>query len=251
MPGAAQQLGSAAPGVGSVRERLRSYDWPALRSGLHEHGFARLPGLLRPSECDAVRALYDEPRRFRKHVDLARHRFGDKGDYRYFANPLPRMVRSLRTACYARLAPVANSWAERLRLEERYPASLGAFLARCHAAGQTRPTPLVLRYDAGGYNCLHQDRYGRVAFPLQVVVLLSRPGRDFRGGELLLVEQRPRMQSRGTALALEQGEAVVFTNAERPVASARGYARARMRHGVSPLLDGERFTLGIIFHDAA
>lgn len=234
-----------------MRGRLGGYDWAGVRGSLDAAGWARLPGLLTPEECDAIRGLHGEQRRFRKHVDLASHRFGDHGEYGYFANPLPRPVRSLRTACYARLAPIANEWAERLRKPERYPRSLAPFLERCHEAGQARPTPLLLRYEEGGYNCLHQDRYGAVAFPLQLVVLLSRPARDFTGGELLLVEQRPRMQARGSALALAQGEGVLFPNTERPVETARGYARAQMRHGVSPVLEGERFTLGIIFHDAA
>lgn len=233
----------------SSGDRYR-YDWRAVAAELDAWGRARLPGLLDAAECDALRALYPQRRRFRTFVDLARQRFGAGGDYRYFARPLPRLVQALRSGLYARLAPLANAWQARLGRAERFPPRLDAFLARCRAAGQTRPTPLLLRYEADGYNCLHQDLYGEVAFPLQVVCLLSRPVRDFEGGELLLVEQRPRQQSRGEALVLAQGEAVVFANAERPVDGARGTFRARMRHGVSRVHAGERTTLGILFHDA-
>jgi uncharacterized protein len=233
-----------------VRARLTRYDWPRLGGDLDARGWARLPALLAPGECETLRSLYAERRRFRSFVDLAAHRFGEAGDYRYFAAPLPRTVRSLRAALYARLVPVANRWRERLGRDEPHPASHAAFLADCRAAGQTRPTPLLLRYQAGGYNCLHQDLYGSVFFPLQVVVLLSRPGRDFDGGELLLVEQRPRMQSRGEAVTLAQGEGIVFANSERPVEGARGPYRVQMRHGVSRVHRGERYTLGLIFHDA-
>jgi hypothetical protein len=184
-------------------------------------------------------------------VDLGRQRFGDRGDYRSFAHPLPAEIQTLRSALYRGLAPIANRWQEALGLPERFPRGLPAFLRTCRDAGQTRPTPLVLHYLEGGYNCLHQDRYGAVAFPLQVAILLSTPERDFAGGEFLLTEQRPRMQSRGEAVPLARGEGIVFPNAERPVRGRRGPFRAQVRHGVSRLERGERYTLGIIFHDAA
>ena len=181
---------------------------------------------------------------------MAKYRFG-AGEYKYFANPLPPLVQRLRTETYARLVPVANRWMERLGKPHRYPAALDEFLARCREQGQTRPTPLLLRYEAGGYNCLHQDLYGELAFPLQMVVALSARESDYTGGEFLLVEQRPRAQSRGEAIAIEQGGAVIFANNERPVPSARGDSRVVMRHGVSRVRSGVRMTLGIIFHDAA
>jgi hypothetical protein len=180
---------------------------------------------------------------------MSRHRFGE-GQYAYFSNPLPRLVRSLRAGLYPPLARIANGWAAALGREQRQPSTLKEFLEHCHQQGQRQPTPLLLRYEAGGYNRLHQDLYGDVAFPLQVAVLLSRPGRDFDGGEFLLLEQRPRMQSRGEAIALRRGEAVVFPNHERPVLGTRGYSRAQVRHGVSTVHAGERLTLGVIFHDA-
>jgi len=231
------------------RSRLDVIDWAAVARELDGAGYARLPALLTADECRELRALYGDARRFRKRVVMEQHRFG-AGEYQYFANPLPALVGNLRRALYARLAPIANAWRARLAIDERFPATLAGFLAECHARGQTRPTPLLLRYRAGGYNRLHQDLYGPVAFPLQLTCLLSRPGVDFTGGEFLLIEQRPRMQSRGDAIALEQGEAIVFPTRERPVASARGEARAQHRHGVSVVRSGERTTLGIIFHDA-
>ena len=240
----------SASDAARIRDRLARSDWARVARDLDAAGYARLPGLLDAAQCDAARALYRDERRFRSFVDLGAKRFGDHGDYRYFASPLPALVGTLRSQLYARLAPIANRWCERLGDERRYPARLRPWLEACHAAGQTRPTPLVLRYEAGGYNCLHQDRYGALAFPLQVAVLLSRPGRDFEGGEFLLVEQRPRMQSRGAAIALERGEAIVFPNAERPADGARRTYRVAVRHGVSPLARGERYTLGLIFHDA-
>jgi hypothetical protein len=230
--------------------RLAAIDWPRVARELDAAGYARLPGLLGAAECRELAALYGEPRRFRKRVVMEQHRFG-AGEYQYFANPLPALVRRLRTGLYAKLAPIANEWRARLGARERYPASLARFLADCHAHGQQRPTPLLLHYRAGGYNRLHQDLYGAIAFPLQFTCLLSRPGIDFTGGEFLLVEQRPRMQSRGDAIALEHGEGIIFPTRERPVASARGVARAQLRHGVSVVRSGERTTLGIIFHDAS
>jgi len=232
--------------------RVARYDWSALEADIDARGHARLPGLLTGSECAELVKTYAERDRFRSFVDLAKHRFGDKGDYRYFADPLPSLVQALRAGLYPPLAAIANRWQERLRIGSQFPESLAEFSEQCRASGQTRPTPLILRYDAEGYNCLHQDRYGEVAFPLQVACLLSRFGveADFEGGEFLLVEQRPRMQSRGEALTLAQGEGVVFPNSVRPAEGIRGTHRVQVRHGVSRILSGERYTLGIIFHDA-
>jgi hypothetical protein len=232
------------------RDRLQSLDWSAIDTALDRDGFARAGVLLDPDECAALAGLYDEQARFRKTVEMERHRFG-AGQYRYFARPLPSLVQRLRSGLYRRLAPAANRWSGWLGREERFPPSLRGFLERCERAGQTRPTPLLLRYGEGGYNCLHRDLYGEVAFPLQGAVLLSRPGVDYAGGEFLLVEQRPRAQSIGHALALEQGELVIFATAERPAPGARGPVRASMRHGVSRIERGERFTLGLILHDAS
>ncbi len=229
--------------------RLSGIDWSKVARDLDADGYARLPALLGAAECRELAALYAEPRRFRKRVVMEQHRFG-AGEYQYFAYPLPALVRTLRMGLYARLAPIANAWLARLGSRERHPDSHAAFLERCHARGQTRPTPLLLHYRAGGYNRLHQDLYGVIAFPLQFTCLLSAPGVDFTGGEFLLVEQRARMQARADAIALELGEGIVFPTRERPVASARGAARAQHRHGVSVVRSGERTTLGIIFHDA-
>ncbi len=232
----------------SLEARLADLDWPALEADLDERGYARAGPLLTPAECERLIALWEERERFRSHVDLERHGFG-RGAYRYFARPLPPTVETLRKELYPPLARIANRWQARLGGDERFPRTLRAFLERCRRAGQERPTPLVLRYGAGDYNCLHQDLYGEVAFPLQAALLLSDPS-DFRGGEFLLVEQRPRRQSRGHAIALERGEAVLFPNAARPVTGTRGFYRAHHRHGVSDITSGTRLTLGIIFHDA-
>lgn len=251
-PASVQNGGMAGAESGGDRDlvrRLARVDWKRVAADLDALGHARIPRLLSAAECRSVAALWSQEERFRSHVDMARHRFGE-GEYRYFANPLPPPVRALRAALYPPLARIANAWAEMLGQEQRHPPTLKGFVEHCHSAGQKRPTPLLLRYEAGGYNRLHQDLYGSVAFPLQVAVLLSRPEREFRGGEFLLVEGRPRMQSRGEALVLERGEAVVFPNRERPLRGARGYARAQVRHGVSTLHTGVRLTLGIIFHDA-
>ena len=228
---------------------MQGYDWAAVTRSLDDVGYARLAGLLTAAECRTLIRLYSERERFRSFVDMGRHRFGE-GEYRYFAAPLPGLVQSLRTDLYARLVPIANAWSERMGEPAALPPRLRDYQRRCRAAGQTRPTPLLLHYRAGGYNCLHQDLYGTLAFPLQVVILLSEPGRDFQGGELLLVENRPRMQSRGTALRLARGEGLVFPCRERPIQGLRRTYRAGIRHGVSVLEAGERFTLGIIFHDA-
>jgi hypothetical protein len=225
-------------------------EWPGFLAAVDERGYAVLPGLLDPGACGELTALYDHEEAFRSRVVMARHNFG-RGEYQYLRYPLPPVVAALREAFYRALVPLANQWHERLRLEPRFPATLAAYLARCHAAGQQRPTPLILKYEDGDYNCLHQDLYGDFVFPVQATVLLSAPGRDFAGGEFMLVEQRPRMQSKGEVVPLGHGDAVIFAVNHRPVAGARGVYRAKMRHGVSRLRGGRRFTLGIIFHDAA
>jgi hypothetical protein len=225
-------------------------EWPGFLAALDERGYAVVPGLLDPGACGELAALYDHEEAFRSRVVMAHHNFG-RGEYQYLRYPLPPVVAALREALYPALVPLANQWHERLRLEPRFPATLAAYLARCHAAGQQRPTPLILKYEAGDYNCLHQDLYGDLVFPVQATVLLSAPERDFAGGEFMLVEQRPRMQSKGEVVPLGHGDAVIFAVNHRPVAGARGVYRARMRHGVSRLRRGRRFTLGIIFHDAA
>ena len=225
-------------------------DWAAIAASLDADGWARIPHLLTPRQCASVRASFARDRLFRSTIDMRRHGYGS-GEYRYFAYPLPAVVARLRTSLYMPLATIARRWAERLGNDSAaFPPTLAAFLARCHAAGQRRPTPLVLRYGPGDWNALHQDRYGAVAFPLQVLIVLSERGRDYEGGEVILVEQRPRAQSRATAFTLDEGEGLVFTNRERPVRGSRGDHRVTMRHGVSVLRSGERLTLGIIFHDA-
>lgn len=226
------------------------YDWAALAADLDARGWAILPGLLDPATCAAIAAGYDDPTAFRSQVVMARHGFG-RGEYRYYRYPAPDPIAGLRTALYPSLVGVANRWHERLGISTRFPADHGDFLARCHGAGQARPTPLLLCYGPGDYNCLHQDLYGEHAFPLQVAILLSRPGEDFAGGEFVLTEQRPRMQSRVEVVPLAQGDAVVFAVNHRPVAGSRGDYRVAMRHGVSSVRSGRRHTLGIIFHDAA
>jgi hypothetical protein len=224
-------------------------DWRRIEDELDADGWAILRGLLPAGACAEIADLYDQTGRFRSEVIMARHSFG-RGAYKYFAYPLPALIQSLRMALYPRLAPIANRWNERLGLDWRFPDDHAAFLARCHAAGQTRPTPLLLRYGAGDYNCLHQDLYGQHVFPLQVAILLSRPGEDFTGGEFVLTEQRPRMQSRASVAPLGQGDAVVFAVNQRPVRGVRGDYRVVQRHGVSRVSSGRRHTLGVIFHDA-
>lgn len=231
--------------------RIASFDWSAIVADLDARGWAVLPDLLSHAECDDAARLYaDDAHVFRKRVVMARHGFGC-GEYRYFAYPLPAIVRDLRAELYPRLAPVANAWSGYLGTSIRYPADLAAFLTRCHEAGQTRPTPLLLRYGAGDYNRLHQDLYGEHVFPLQVATLLSEPGSDFTGGEFVLTEQRPRMQSRATVVPLGKGDAAIFAVDGRPEYGARGAYRVRLRHGVSTVRSGERLTLGTIFHDAS
>jgi hypothetical protein len=240
----------------AIGDRLAAIDWSGVDTSLDAQGFAHLPAILDPDDCQTLAALYPQDARFRSRIDMSRFRFG-VGEYKYFGAPLPPMVQSLREELYSRLAPTANRWSDRLGLKSEirnpkseFPAALDEFLERCHEAGQARPTPLLLSYATGGYNCLHQDIYGDVAFPLQVVVALSRVDVDYRGGEFLLVEQRPRAQSRGHALRLDQGAAIVFATRDRPAAGTRGDYRVTMRHGVSTITAGARMTLGLIFHDA-
>lgn len=224
-------------------------DGDALAGELGTQGWARLPRLLDAGACRTISAMYDDEHRFRSRVVMARHNFG-RGEYRYFDYPLPPAIAALREALYPPLAVIANQWCTRLGRAPDYPAALQDYLVRCHAAGQTRPTPLLLRYGAGDWNCLHRDRYGEEVFPLQVAVLLSRPGEDFDGGEFVLTEQRPRMQSRVGVVPLLQGDAVVFAVDERPVRGQRGDYRVHLRHGVSVVRRGQRHVLGLIFHDA-
>ncbi|QPC92023.1 2OG-Fe(II) oxygenase [Mesorhizobium sp. INR15] len=229
--------------------RVAGYDWPALSAELDGFGCAVIEKLLSPQECLEIAGLYPDEQHFRSHIHMARHGFG-KGEYRYFKYPLPDVLGGLRTALYPRLADVANGWNQRMGLAERYPAKHADFLEQCHAAGQTRPTPLLLQYVPGDFNCLHQDLYGDLAFPLQVAILLSEPGEDFTGGEFALTEQRPRMQSRVEVVHLRQGDAVAFAVHNRPVQGTKGNYRVNLRHGVSRLRSGMRHTVGIIFHDA-
>ena len=232
-----------------LRRRIDGYDWSAIAAALDADGWAVLPKLLGARQCAALAAGYDEHARYRSTVSMQRHGFG-RGEYRYFGYPLPPLVQTLRERLYPRLAPVATRWNAALGAGDAYPDALDEFLARCHAAAQTRPTPLLLRYGEGDYNCLHQDIYGEHVFPLQVAILLSQPGRDFDGGEFVLTEQRPRMQSRAQVVPLQQGDAVAFAVRHRPQRGARGHYRVNLRHGVSALRAGTRHTLGVIFHDA-
>jgi hypothetical protein len=238
----ATQRGTAA--------RVEAIDWPAITADLDDQGWAVFPKLLAPAECQEIAGLYAVGGRFRSRVVMARHGFG-RGEYQYFAYPLPDLVEGLRGELYLRLFPIANRWNETMGINVRFPADHAAFLERCHAAGQTRPTPLLLQYGPGDYNCLHQDLYGEHVFPLQVAILLSEPGEDFEGGEFVLTEQRPRMQSRPSVVPLRRGDAVVFAVNQRPVQGSRGFYRTALRHGVSRIRTGHRHTAGIIFHDAA
>lgn len=232
-----------------IRKRVAAVDWKRVRGELDERGYARIERLLTASQCRETAALYSDERRFRKTISLEQHRFG-AGEYKYFRYPLPPLIRALREWLYRPLAAIANDWAAALGLGDRFPSRHREFIDVCHRQGQRRATPLLLHYQKDGFNCLHQDVYGRAFFPLQVACLLSSPGRDFTGGEFLLSEQRPRVQTRAEAIALRQGEAIVFPNQLRPVAGKRGTYRAQLRHGVSRIRSGERCTLGIIFHDA-
>ena len=240
----------AKPDAGKViAGRVSAIDWPAIVAHVDGNGWSVLERLLSPDECGDIAGLYGRDQGFRSHIVMARHGFG-RGEYKYFSYPLPDMVTELRTALYPYLAPVANRWNEAMGIDVRYPETHADFIARCHEAGQTRPTPLLLQYGAGDYNCLHQDLYGEHVFPLQVAILLSEPERDFTGGEFVLTEQRPRMQSRAAVVPLRQGDAVVFAVHNRPVKGTRGTYRVNLRHGVSQLRTGRRHTVGIIFHDA-
>jgi hypothetical protein len=238
-----------AAGETSVDRRIDAYDWNAIGNDLDGFGCAVLPLLLSPDECDDIATLYPREEHFRSHIHMARHGFG-KGEYRYFKYPLPALVGELRTALYGHVVTFANAWNERMTIATRYPKAHAEYLKICHQAGQTRATPLLLQYGDGDFNCLHQDLYGDLAFPLQVTVLLSAPGRDFAGGEFVLTEQRPRMQSRVEVVPLQQGDAVLFAVHNRPVQGTKGPYRVNLRHGVSRLRSGRRHTLGIIFHDA-
>jgi uncharacterized protein len=239
----------ATPAAVAAADRVAALDWTRLTEQLDGFGNAMIEGLLTPEECRAVSALYPDDAQFRSHVHMARHGFG-KGEYKYFKYPLPDLIFGLRTALYPRLAIVANAWNERMNVDQRYPAEHAEFLRRCHNAGQTRPTPLLLQYVPGDFNCLHQDLYGDLAFPLQIAILLSEPVKDFTGGEFVLTEQRPRMQSRAEVVPLKQGDAVVFAVHNRPVQGTKGNYRVNLRHGVSRLRSGKRHTVGVIFHDA-
>ncbi len=239
---------SAGTMTEDLAARVAAVDWPRVAHDLDAQGFATLERLLAPELCDQLTDLYEHGR-FRSRVVMANHGYG-RGEYKYFAYPLPDLVATLRSTTYPHLAPIANRWNEAMGIDVRFPDVHAAFLERCHAAGQTRPTPLLLRYGAGDYNCLHQDLYGEHVFPLQIAVLLSAPGDEFTGGEFVLTEQRPRMQSRPSVVPLHKGDAVVFAVHHRPVQGTRGAYRVNMRHGVSKLLSGQRHTLGVIFHDA-
>jgi hypothetical protein len=232
-----------------VAGRVAALDWKGIAAELDAHGCALAAAILSSAECEALAALYASEDRFRSRIMMARHGFG-RGEYKYFAYPLPEVVAALRTALYPELALIANRWNEIMRIEVRYPGDHAAFLDRCHRAGQTRPTPLLLQYGTGDYNCLHQDLYGEHVFPLQATFLLSAPGKDFAGGEFVLTEQRPRMQSRAEVVPLRQGDGVIFAVNHRPVQGARGGYRVKLRHGVSRVRSGHRRTLGVIFHDA-
>ena len=240
---------SRASAVAPAEGRVAAYDWHALGGELDNYGCAVLPKLLSPEECRTIAALYCDESHFRSHIHMARHGFG-KGEYRYFKYPLPDLLDELRTAFYPYLAGSANEWNRRLGIDERYPNNHASFLKQCHDSGQTRPTPLLLQYVAGDFNCLHQDLYGNLAFPIQVAILLSEPGKDFTGGEFVLTEQRPRMQSRAEVVPLRQGDAVAFAVHNRPVQGSKGNYRVTLRHGVSRVRSGMRHTVGIIFHDA-
>ena len=229
--------------------RVDAFDWQRVGKELDEYGSALLPGVLSPEECQALAGLYTDDGLFRSRVIMGRHGFG-RGEYKYFSYPLPDIIQGLRTALYHRLAPVANRWNAAMGIDVRYPEQHGEFVQRCHDAGQLRPTPLLLQYGEGDYNCLHQDVYGEHVFPIQVAILLSKPAKDFTGGEFVLTEQRPRMQSRPEVVPLRQGDAVAFAVHHRPVQGTRGTYRVNLRHGVSRLRSGRRHTLGIIFHDA-
>ncbi|MBR1148690.1 2OG-Fe(II) oxygenase [Bradyrhizobium sp. AUGA SZCCT0431] len=232
-----------------IAARVDAIDWTQVTADLDGQGCAVLRGLLSPDECRAIAALYPDDTKFRSRIVMGRHGFG-RGEYKYFSYPLPDLIAEMRPALYARLCGIANRWNQTMAIDIRYPLAHQAFLKRCHDAGQVRPTPLLLQYGPGDYNCLHQDLYGEHVFPLQVAILLSEPGRDFTGGEFVLTEQRPRMQSRPEVVPLTQGDAVAFAVHHRPVQGTRGFYRVNLRHGVSQIRSGHRHTVGVIFHDA-
>ena len=248
--GVAAQSGQMDSMAKSIETRVEAFNWTAITRHLDAYGWARFDNLSSEAECETLAALYADDRHFRSHVVMARHGFG-RGEYKYFTYPLPGKVADLRTGLYPRLAPIANRWNESMGIDVRYPDALADFIKRCHTAGQTRPTPLLLQYAEGDFNALHQDLYGEHVFPLQVAILLSEPEEDFTGGEFVLTEQRPRMQSRVEVVPLRRGDGVVFAVHNRPVQGTRGTYRVNLRHGVSRIRSGRRFSLGVIFHDAA
>ena len=237
------------PAAAEIPSRIQAIDWAGVSRNLDSQGHAVIERLLWPDECRAIAALYSKDDLFRSRVIMAKHGFG-RGEYKYFSYPLPELIADLRTATYSRLVPIANRWNDAMGSDIRYPDRHAEFIKRCHSAGQVRPTPLLLRYEAGDYNCLHQDLYGEHVFPLQLAILLSEPGRDFTGGEFVMTEQRPRMQSRAMVVPLRQCDAVVFAVHNRPVQGQRGVYRVNLRHGVSVVHSGRRHTVGINFHDA-
>ena len=236
-------------GLNGLEQDIEALDWVRIGDDLDAYGFATTGALLTPEACDALTRIYEDKAAFRSHVVMRRHGFGE-GEYKYFAYPLPHVIERLRQTVYPKLAPIANRWMAAMGMAERYPKTLDPFLARCHQGGQRRPTPLLLKYQAGDYNCLHQDLYGAQSFPIQLAILLSEPGTEFEGGDFVLTEQRPRMQSRAEVVPLARGEGVVFAVSERPRQGRRGTYRVKMRHGVSRVRHGRRYTTGIIFHDA-
>src|SRR5258706_8339914 len=242
-------LASLPPISNAADQRAAAIDWQSMTTSLNADGYAILPAILSPDECATLSVIYPSDDLFRSHVVMARHGFGS-GEYKYFSYPLPELISNLRTALYARLCSLANHWNGLMNLAPRYPYHHETYLERCHRAGQKRPTPLLLQYGEGDYNCLHQDLYGEHVFPFQAAFLLSKPQRDFTGGEFVLTEQRPRMQSRATVVPMDQGTGVIFAVNDRPVQGTRGSYRVKLRHGVSEIRSGSRHTLGIIFHDA-
>jgi hypothetical protein len=234
---------------GAIRRRVADINWPRVHGDLDAQGWATVPQLLTPAEADAIAGLYPQEKGFRSRVVMARHGFG-RGEYKYFNYPLPSVIEELRTAAYPRLAPLANQWHERMGKEVRFPSDHAAFLKRCHQAGQVRPTPLLLEYGPEDYNCLHRDLYGEHVFPIQIAILLDQPGEDFQGGEFVMTEQRPRMQTRAIVLPLQKGDAAIFAVNSRPMKGVRGDYQVKLNHGISKLYAGKRHTLGVIFHDA-
>lgn len=240
----------SATGSGAIQARVEAVDWTKVHSDLDAQGWAIVPRLLTPEEANSIAGLYQQEQGFRRQIIMAQHGYG-RGEYKYFSYPLPPLIEALRTATYRRLVPIANRWHERMGNEVRFPREHAAFLDRCHQAGQVRPTPLLLEYTADDYNCLHRDLYGEHVFPIQIAILLDQPGEDFEGGEFVMTEQRPRMQSRAMVLPLRKGDAAVFAVNSRPIKGARGDHQVKLNHGVSKLHSGKRHTVGIIFHDAA